>query len=71
MALFREVKPGDTLRIGDTTIVVDRKSGQTTRLRIDTPLKIQQTKAGQAPAASTPAVTAAPKPTLFRSGSSD
>jgi hypothetical protein len=63
MALHREVKPGDTLRIGDTVIVVEHKSGQATRLRIDTSLPIHQTKAGQVPAAP----SEAPKPTLSRS----
>lgn len=69
MPLFRELGPGDTLRIGDTVIVAERKTGQRTRLRIDTPHRIQHHKAGTAPAApSAPsgASDATPRPTLFR-----
>lgn len=77
MPLYREVKPGDTLRIGDSVLVIERKSGQVSRLRIDTTLPVHHTKADatEAPAPSAP-VAAAPeapprRPTLFRSPRSD
>jgi hypothetical protein len=37
MRLYRDVKPGDVLRIGLTTITVGQKSGGRTRLQIDSP----------------------------------
>lgn len=69
MALYREVRPGDILRIGDTVIVAERKSGQVTRLRIDTALTVVQTKAAKASDSPAPATApaSAPKATLFRS----
>lgn len=72
MPLIRELKPGDSLRIGDITIVAERKTGQSARLSIDTTLKVQHIKAGATPAASSPAPAAtaaaevAPRPTLFK-----
>lgn len=72
MALYRELKPGDSLRIGDTVIVAESKSGKATRLRIDTSLEVHQTKAAKAsdpPAPATAPVMEEPqvRPTLFRS----
>jgi len=72
MALVRELKPGDTLRIGDITIVAEPKTGKAARLRIDTNLPIQHLKAGAmpaaapAPAAKAAAEAAPPRPTLFK-----
>lgn len=73
MPLVRELKPGDSLQIGDITIVAEPKTGKAARLRIDTNLPIRHMKAGATPAASkpAPAVTAAaeaasPRPTLFK-----
>lgn len=45
MALYRDVKPGDELRIGNTKITVETKSGQRTRLRIDSPFDVEHVKA--------------------------
>jgi hypothetical protein len=42
MPLFLDVEPGDTLRIGSgTTVRVERKRGQRTRLRIDSEYRVQ------------------------------
>lgn len=41
MPVFRDVKPGDVLRIGDTVIEVEYKSGARARLRIDSPLEVK------------------------------
>lgn len=41
MALYLDLKPGDAVHIGGNTVVrVERKSGQATRLRIDTEYKV-------------------------------
>jgi hypothetical protein len=37
MRLYRDVKPGDVIKIGLTTITVGKKSGGVTRLQIDSP----------------------------------
>lgn len=72
MPLVRELKPGDSLRIGDITIVAEPKTGKAARLRIDTTLPIQHLKAGATPATIPPApadkagAEAAPRPTLFK-----
>lgn len=44
MPLYREVRPGDTVRIGDTVIRVEHKSGQTMRWSIDTDLPVVHSK---------------------------
>ena len=44
MALFLDVSLDDVLRIGATTITVERKSGRKTRLRIDGPDDVKMTK---------------------------
>ena len=41
MPLVRELKPGDTLRIGDTTVTFEKKTGQRTRVQIDTTLPVK------------------------------
>lgn len=47
MALHLDVEPGDTIRIGPhTTVRIERKSGQRTRLRIDSTEDISQYKSG-------------------------
>lgn len=41
MALYLDLKPGDAVHIGGGTVVrVERKSGQATRLRIDSEYKV-------------------------------
>lgn len=46
MPLYRDVQPGDELRIGDTVISIEAKTGQRTRLRIDSAHEVQHRKAG-------------------------
>lgn len=67
MPLFRDVQPGDVLRIGDTSITIEQKTGQRTRLRIDSPHDVEHVKAGARPAMTRPdmpeaAPRAAPQP---------
>lgn len=62
MALYRDVQPGDTLRIGEITIEVEQKSGQRTRLRIDGAPEVQHVKAGAKPAMQQPSAAAMPPP---------
>lgn len=41
MALYLDLKPGDAVRIGGNTVLrVERKTGQATRVRIDTEYKV-------------------------------
>lgn len=41
MALYLDVEPGDAVHIGGNTVVrIERKSGQRTRLRVDTEYKV-------------------------------
>lgn len=48
MALMLDADPGDSIRIGATTILrIERKTGQRTRLRIDSSEDIAQFKAGE------------------------
>ncbi len=62
MALFLDVEPGDVVRIGaDTVVQVERKSGQRTRIRIDSEYKVQFNRAGKAERP-----TAAPETPLIR-----
>lgn len=56
MTLYRDVQPGDTLRIGDTVIAIEQKSGQRTRMRIDSPLEVEHLKAGARPTMTRPDV---------------
>jgi hypothetical protein len=58
MALFLEVEPCDELRIGRSTVRIERKSGQKARLRIDSPDDVHHVKPGEEPPA--PAETAPP-----------
>jgi hypothetical protein len=38
MALMRiDLKPGEQLQIGDVTVTIERKSGQSTRLAVEAP----------------------------------
>ena len=46
MALFLEVEPGDTVRIGDSVIRVENKTGRRTRIRIDGSSDVDHQKAG-------------------------
>lgn len=65
MPLTRDVRPGETIRIGDDIVInVERASGQRARLSINTTLPIRHDKAGAKPAASTEPT--APRPTLIR-----
>ncbi len=47
MSVFLELAHGDTLMIGSTRIVMERKSGQRARLKIDSTEDIERIKAGQ------------------------
>lgn len=66
MPLYRDVQPGDELRIGDTVISIEAKTGQRTRLRIDSVHEVQHRKAGarlsQAPVPTQLQPTAPPEP---------
>lgn len=42
MALYLDLAPGNAVRVGDTTITVEAKSGARTRLRIEGPDRVQQ-----------------------------
>lgn len=75
MPLFRDVQPGDRLTIGDTVIEVESKTGQRTRLRIDSPQEVVHDKAGARPQFAAPPIptprpsapaepTGAPRPRL-------
>lgn len=46
MALFLDLAPGAAVRVGETTIVVEAKSGSRVRLRIEGPDKVQQVNPG-------------------------
>jgi sRNA-binding carbon storage regulator CsrA len=37
MAMIRDLKPGDSIFIGDSQVTVESKSGQRVRLRIEAP----------------------------------
>jgi len=57
MPLFLDVEPGDAVRIGaDTVVRVERKSGQRTRLRIDSEYKIELDRAAAEPARPDPPI---------------
>lgn len=60
MAVYRDVQPGDTLRIGDTIIEVAHKTGQRARLRIESKLDVEHIKAGARPAMTHPNLPPAP-----------
>jgi hypothetical protein len=48
MAYYMELAPGDTLVVGDgTRISVERKSGQRTRLKIESDQDVERIKAGE------------------------
>lgn len=42
MALYLDLAPGAAVRVGETTITVEAKSGSRTRLRIEGPDRVQQ-----------------------------
>lgn len=64
MPLTRDVRPGESIRIGDDIVInVERASGQRARLTINTTLPIRHDKAGPKPAATE---QPAPRPTLIR-----
>lgn len=42
MALFLDLSPGDRFRIADTTVTVEAKNGQRTRVRIEGPDRVYQ-----------------------------
>lgn len=48
MAMFQDLRPGDSIRIGSTTITVQAKSGARSRLRIDSPEDVQVIRAEDA-----------------------
>lgn len=65
MPLKRDVQPGDRLVIGDTVIEVEFKSGQRTRLSIESAQEVQHQKAGAKPSLASrpePAPPAQPAP---------
>lgn len=41
MALFIDVGPGDALRVGDSYVTIERKSGARSRLRIVGPEEVE------------------------------
>jgi hypothetical protein len=54
MALYRDLKPGDSCIIGDAMVTLESKSGQRARLRIDT-VKVPSPTPAPAAAKATPA----------------
>lgn len=48
MAMFQDLRPGDSIRVGATTITVQAKSGARSRLRIDSPEDVQVIRAEDA-----------------------
>jgi hypothetical protein len=66
MAVFMELAPGDTLVIGQSRIVYERKSGQRARLKVDSHEDVERIKAGEPVperhAASAPASMPTPRP---------
>jgi hypothetical protein len=48
MAMFQDLRPGDAIRIGDSTITVQAKSGSRARLRIDSAQDVQVIRAEDA-----------------------
>lgn len=50
MALYLDVGPDDMVRIGNTIITIERKSGQRARLRIIGPDEVELTKRNAVPA---------------------
>lgn len=56
MALFLSVEPGDSVRIGDSVISFEKKSGRQVRVRIDSKLDIEHVGGqGDKPATPVPA----------------
>lgn len=51
MALILDVGPEDTLRIGDTTVCLVKKSGRRSRLRIEGPAEVELKRAEDEPKA--------------------
>lgn len=47
MAVYLELSPGDTLVIGNSRIRVERKTGQRTRVAIDSTEDVERIKAGE------------------------
>jgi sRNA-binding carbon storage regulator CsrA len=65
--LFRDVAPGESLRIGDITIRVEKKTGASVRLAIDAPHEVEHIRAErptltQAPSSAPPSPPPAPAP---------
>lgn len=67
MAVFLDVPVGDSVRIGNSTVTVEEKSGRRARLRIDTREDVSLERAGAvrrpetvAPQAHAPAAVPAP-----------
>jgi hypothetical protein len=48
MAMFQDLRPGDSIRVGTTTITVQAKTGARARLRIDSPEDVQVVRAEDA-----------------------
>jgi hypothetical protein len=72
MAVFLDVPVGDSVRIGNSTITVEEKSGRRARLRIDTREDVSLERAGAmrrvepAPPSAQPAPSAPTPPVLTR-----
>lgn len=63
MALFLDAEPGDEIRIGQSVVRIERKSGQKARLRIESTEDVHHTKPGDEPEQpAAPAFTRAPRP---------
>ncbi len=68
MAVFLDVPVGDSVRIGNSTITVEEKSGRRARLRIDTREDVSLERAGATsrPPSPAPAAQAPVPPVLTR-----
>lgn len=60
MPLYLDVQPGESVRIGESTIAVEQKSGKRTRLRIDSPDRVEHVKADAKPAMTQPDIPPQP-----------
>jgi hypothetical protein len=47
MALYLDLEQGESLRIGQSTVRIESKTGKRVRLRIDGPEDVRQVKPGQ------------------------
>ena len=69
MALYLELEPGDSLKIGGSTVKMESKTGKRARFRIDSRDDVRHVKAGDT-TPDAPDLTRAPKraatPVLYR-----